>query len=82
MYEANPMALLIEQAGGAASTGRARLLDLHPELLHQRVPVVLGSRCEVERIERYHREFDNGTDKPFVSPLFNERSLFRPEARA
>ena len=82
MYEANPMALLIEQAGGAASTGRGRLLDVQPAQLHQRVPVVLGSRREVERIELYHREFDNGTDKPFVSPLFNERSLFRPEARA
>jgi fructose-1,6-bisphosphatase I/sedoheptulose-1,7-bisphosphatase len=82
LYEANPMALLIEQAGGAASTGRGRLLDRQPDQLHQRVPVVLGSRREVECIEQYHREFDNGTDKPFVSPLFNERSLFRPEARA
>jgi fructose-1,6-bisphosphatase len=82
LYEANPMALLIEQAGGAASTGRGRLLEQEPEQLHQRVPVVLGSRREVARIEQYHREFDNGTDKPFVEPLFNERSLFRPEARA
>jgi fructose-1,6-bisphosphatase len=82
MYEANPMALLIEQAGGAASTGRGRILDEPPQRLHQRVPVVLGSRREVECIEQYHREFDAGTDKPFVSPLFNERSLFRQEARA
>ena len=82
MYEANPMALLIEQAGGAASTGRGRILDEQPQGLHQRIPVVLGSKHEVERIERYHREFDAGTDKPFVSPLFNERSLFRKEARA
>ena len=82
MYEANPMALLIEQAGGMASTGRGRLLDEQPLALHQRIPVVLGSRREVERIEQYHREFDAGTDKPFVSPLFNERSLFRKEARA
>jgi fructose-1,6-bisphosphatase len=82
MYEANPMAMLIEQAGGLASTGRNRILDKKPEQLHQRVPVILGSRCEVERIERYHREFDSGEDQPFVSPLFNERSLFRPEARA
>lgn len=80
MYEANPIALLVEQAGGFASTGRQRLLDVAPEGLHQRVPVILGSRDEVERIERYHREFDAGIDKPFVSPLFNERSLFRPEA--
>jgi fructose-1,6-bisphosphatase I / sedoheptulose-1,7-bisphosphatase len=82
MYEANPMAMLIEQAGGLGSTGRARLLEKPPEQLHQRVPVILGSRLEVERIEQYHREFDAGTDQPFVSPLFNERSLFRPEARA
>jgi fructose-1,6-bisphosphatase len=82
MYEANPMAMLVEQAGGLASTGRQRILDKVPEQLHQRVPVILGSKCEVERIERYHREFDSGEDQPFVSPLFNERSLFRPEARA
>jgi fructose-1,6-bisphosphatase I len=82
MYEANPMAFLIEQAGGAASTGRARMLDQQPEELHQRIGVVLGSKAEVERIESYHQGFDAGTDKPFLSPLFNERSLFRPEARA
>jgi fructose-1,6-bisphosphatase I / sedoheptulose-1,7-bisphosphatase len=82
MYEASPMAMLIEQAGGLASTGRGRILEKRPEQIHQRVPVILGSRLEVERIEQYHREFDAGTDQPFVSPLFNERSLFRPEARA
>ncbi len=82
LYEANPMAMLIEQAGGRASTGRGRLLEVKPEELHQRIPVVLGSRLEVERIELYHANFDAGLDEPFVSPLFNERSLFRPEARA
>lgn len=56
MYEANPMAMLIEQAGGAATTGRERILDLQPQKLHQRVPVVLGSREEVERVTRYHLE--------------------------
>lgn len=56
MYEANPMAWIIEQAGGAASTGRGRILDLPPTDLHQRVPVILGSRHEVERIARYHAE--------------------------
>lgn len=76
LYEANPMAMLIEQAGGAASTGRQRILEVAPEALHQRVPVILGSRSEVERTERYHREFDTGTDRPFASPLFAERSLF------
>lgn len=82
LYEANPMAMLIEQAGGAASTGRARMLDQQPQELHQRIAVVLGSRKEVERIEQYHAAYDAGGDQPFVSPLFNERSLFRPEARA
>ena len=76
LYEANPMAMIIEQAGGAASTGRARILDLAPRELHQRVPVVLGARAEVERIVRYHAEHDQGLDLPFTSPLFNERSLF------
>ena len=56
MYEANPMGLLIEQAGGLASTGRARILDLQPEQLHQRVPVFIGSREEVEAAERYHAD--------------------------
>jgi fructose-1,6-bisphosphatase I/sedoheptulose-1,7-bisphosphatase/fructose-1,6-bisphosphatase I len=82
MYEANPMAMLIEQAGGAASTGRQRILDVEPDSLHQRVPVILGSKNEVERLERYHREYDTGADRPFVSPLFSERSLFRDESRA
>ena len=76
LYEANPMAYLVEQAGGAASAGRARILEVAPEGLHQRVPVILGSKEEVERIARYHGEYDSGTDQPFSSPLFNERSLF------
>ncbi|MDR2015508.1 MAG: class 1 fructose-bisphosphatase [Azoarcus sp.] len=54
MYEANPMAMLVEQAGGAATTGRSRILDIIPEHLHQRVPVILGSRAEVERVTSYH----------------------------
>ena len=56
MYEANPMAMLVEQAGGAASTGRERILDVQPHKLHQRVPVILGSRAEVERVNDYYRE--------------------------
>jgi len=55
MYEANPMALLVEQAGGAATTGRQRILDLQPNALHQRVPVILGSKSEVERVTAYHQ---------------------------
>ena len=58
MYEANPMAFVVEQAGGAATTGRERLLGLQPTGLHQRVPVFLGSRHEVDVATRYHLEHD------------------------
>lgn len=77
LYEANPMAMIVEQAGGMASTGRGRILETVPQRIHQRVPVILGSRAEVTRVERYHAEFDRGEDKPYSSPLFGERSLFR-----
>ena len=56
MYEANPMAWLVEQAGGAATNGRERILDIQPGKLHERVSVILGSRNEVERVTRYHTE--------------------------
>jgi fructose-1,6-bisphosphatase I/sedoheptulose-1,7-bisphosphatase len=81
LYEASPISLLIEQAGGRATTGRERVLDVMPEFLHQRVPLILGSYNEVQRIERYHGEHASGVDRPYSSPLFNERSMFRPEAR-
>ena len=54
MYEANPMAWLIEQAGGAATNGNERILDIQPTKLHERVSVILGSKNEVERVTRYH----------------------------
>ncbi|HYN13423.1 MAG TPA: class 1 fructose-bisphosphatase [Burkholderiales bacterium] len=54
MYEANPMAFIVEQAGGAATDGRTRILDLKPQGLHQRVAVVLGSKNEVDRVTSYH----------------------------
>ncbi len=54
MYEANPMSWLIEQAGGAATNGRQRILDIQPGKLHERVSVILGSKNEVERVTRYH----------------------------
>jgi fructose-1,6-bisphosphatase len=79
LYEANPMAMIIEQAGGRASTGRERVLEVVPSKIHQRVPLILGSKNEVERIERYYREFDAGTDEAFASPLFNTKSLFSGE---
>ena len=56
MYEANPMAMLVEQAGGAATDGVNRILDIAPTKLHQRVPVFLGSKEEVEVVTGYHAE--------------------------
>jgi len=73
LYEANPISFLIEQAGGGASTGRTRLLDVQPDALHQRIGFIFGSAQEVTRIERYHR------DEPaenYDSPLFGKRGLF------
>ncbi|MCV2357586.1 class 1 fructose-bisphosphatase [Paucibacter sp. TC2R-5] len=58
MYEANPMAFLVEQAGGAATNARQRIMDLQPTQLHERVAVVLGSKKEVERVTAYHLEAD------------------------
>jgi len=77
IYEANPMAMIVEQAGGLASTGRHRILEIVPQGLHQRVPVMLGARLEVERLLRYHAAFDRGEDMMFEAPLFHNRSLFR-----
>lgn len=77
LYEANPMAMIMEQAGAMASTGRDRILDVVPTSLHQRVPLILGSRTEIERIVSYHQLYDRGEDAVFESPLFKNRSLFR-----
>ncbi len=74
LYEANPIGLIIEQAGGRASTGRQPVLQVEPGELHQRIGFVFGSKNEVERIERYHREPVEG-DMP--AQLFAERTLFR-----
>jgi fructose-1,6-bisphosphatase I len=54
MYEANPMSWLVEQAGGAATNGKDRILDIQPGKLHERVSVLLGSKNEVERVTSYH----------------------------
>ena len=56
LYEANPMGWLVEQAGGAATNGRQRILDIAPGKLHERVSVILGSKNEVERVTRYHTQ--------------------------
>ena len=55
LYEANPMSFIVEQAGGASWTGRERVMDLQPEGLHQRVPVILGSKNEVDTVVSYHK---------------------------
>jgi fructose-1,6-bisphosphatase I len=56
MYEANPMSFIVEQAGGMATNGEERILDIQPQSLHERVAVFLGSKNEVERVTRYHHE--------------------------
>ena len=61
MYEANPMGWLVEQAGGAATNGRQRILEVQPTQLHERVSVILGSRNEVERVTQYHLEAGSAT---------------------
>ena len=58
MYEANPMSFLVEQAGGASTNGRSRILDMNPTELHQRVPVFMGSKKEVEAVTDYHLKAD------------------------
>ena len=74
LYEANPIGFVMEQAGARASTGRQPVLEVRPESLHQRIGLVFGSKNEVERIERYHRE---GSTRDLPNPLFVERGLFR-----
>lgn len=76
MYEANPIAFLVEQAGGEATNGRQRIMELTPRNLQSRTPLIFGSREEVQRIVRYHNESDQGLDREYTSPLFNSRGLF------
>ncbi len=56
LYESNPMSFIVEQAGGSSSTGTQRTLGLQPEDLHQRCPVIMGSKNEVKRVVAYHLE--------------------------
>lgn len=74
VYEANPIAFLVEQAAGAATDTVNRILDIEPESLHQRTPVVFGSAREVERISRYHLAPSSIGER---APLFGNRGLFR-----
>jgi fructose-1,6-bisphosphatase I / sedoheptulose-1,7-bisphosphatase len=77
LYEANPIAFIIEQAGGSASTGCEKISNVSPSSLHQRVPFIFGAREEVDILETYHREQTVGD---FDSPLFGSRGLFRASA--
>lgn len=74
VYEANPIAYLVEQAAGAATDTITRILEIEPESLHQRIPVVFGSTREVARIARYHVEPSAIGER---APLFSRRGLFR-----
>lgn len=74
IYEANPIAWIIEQAGGVASTGRERLLEVRPTSLHQRIPLIAGSRFEVEHAVRLHDGLQIRGER---SPLFSRRGLLR-----
>jgi fructose-1,6-bisphosphatase I len=67
MYEANPMAFLVEQAGGMATNGRDRIMDLQPSKLHERVSVILGSKNEVQRVTDYHQQAQS-TVTPLAPP--------------
>ncbi len=74
LHNAAPLAFLAEQAGGAATTGTRRVLDVVPESLADRVPLFLGCAAEVERIRRYVDE--QADDREFCHPLFHHRTLF------
>jgi fructose-1,6-bisphosphatase I len=74
IYQANPIALLVEQAGGLATDGASPILVQIPASLHQSTPLVFGSRTEVSQVARYHGEIDHAG---IHSPLFSSRGLFR-----
>ena len=74
IYEANPVAFLVEQAGGAATDGVARILEKSPTETHQRTALVFGSKTEVRWVGSYEAETQEGLDQ---SPLFSHRNLFR-----
>jgi fructose-1,6-bisphosphatase I/sedoheptulose-1,7-bisphosphatase len=77
LYEASPIAMVIEQAGGRASTGTQRLLEVAPRSLHERSGFIFGASNEVERLELYHRQFNR---RAYDAPLFGARGLFRAGA--
>lgn len=76
LYEASPIAMLVEQAGGLATTGHERILDVKPTDLHQRIGFIFGSREEVERIERYHAQATETLPASTEHPFYGLRGLF------
>lgn len=78
LYECNPIGMIVEQAGGRASTGERQVLEVQPTSLHERIGFVFGSRDEVDLIERYHAEPQSRAPEPeYDTQLFGERGLFR-----
>lgn len=76
LFNAAPLALLAEQAGGAASTGSQRVLEVQPRQLSDRVPLFLGGAAEVARVQGYFLQHAQGYDREFSHPLFHHRTLF------
>jgi fructose-1,6-bisphosphatase I len=74
LYEVNPIAFLVEQAGGFATTGSKRVMEIEPKTIHQRIPMIFGSRHEIRRVERHYAESDMHGER---SQLFGKRGLFR-----
>jgi fructose-1,6-bisphosphatase I len=74
VYECNPIAFLIEQAGGSASTGTQRIMEIQPTDIHERVPLIFGSVHEVELVEQYYADLNPYHERP---QLFGNRSLLR-----
>ena len=73
-YECNPIAFLIEQAGGSATTGTQRILEILPVNIHERVPMIFGSKHEVELVDQYYAEINPYHERP---QLFKNRTLLR-----
>ncbi|CAA6820752.1 MAG: Fructose-1,6-bisphosphatase, type I (EC [uncultured Thiotrichaceae bacterium] len=76
VYEANAMAFLMEQAGGAATDCSRRIMDIQPEHLHQKTPLVMGSEANVEQVTRYQNFEEEGHYRQGKAPLFGSRGLF------
>ncbi len=74
VYECNPIAFLIEQSGGAATTGVQRVLEIQPQNIHERVPMIFGSKHEVELVEQYYADLNPYHERP---QLFRNRTLLR-----